>query len=50
MTVTSGEMNVLLPAETKWKTFGKGETFIVEKDKNFKVKFDSQVAYICVYK
>lgn len=50
MTVTSGVMNVLLPGETEWKSFSKGETFIVEKDKKFKVKFDTQVAYICLYK
>jgi hypothetical protein len=50
MTVTSGEMNVLLPEETEWKTFDKGDTFVVEKNKKFRVKFDTQVAYICVYK
>lgn len=50
MTVTSGTMNVLLPGETAWKSFAKGETFIVEKDKKFKVKMDTQVAYICLYK
>jgi len=50
MTVTSGIMNVLLPGETEWKSFGKGETFIVDKDVKFKVKMDAQVAYICLYK
>lgn len=50
MTVTSGNMNVLLPGATTWKNFAKGETFIVEKDKKFKVKMDAQVAYICLYK
>ena len=50
MTVTSGIMNVLLPGETEWKSFGKGETFIVEKDKKFNVKMKGQVAYICLYK
>ena len=50
MTVTSGVMNVLLPGETEWKSFEKGGTFIVEKDKKFKVKMDTQVAYICLYK
>jgi len=50
MTVTSGIMNVLLPGETEWKSFGKGETFIVDKDVKFKVKMDTQVAYICLYK
>lgn len=50
MTVTSGVMQVLLPGETEWKAFGKGETFIVEKDKKFNVKMDEQVAYHCLYK
>ncbi len=50
MTVTSGTMNVLLPGKTEWKSFGKGETFIVDKDKKFNVKMDAQVAYICFYK
>jgi len=50
MTVTSGIMQVLLPEEKEWKSFGKGETFIVEKNKKFNVKMNSQVAYICLYK
>jgi uncharacterized protein YaiE (UPF0345 family) len=29
---------------------GKGETFIVEKDKKFKVKAQEQTAYLCIYK
>jgi len=50
MTVTSGAMNVLLPGETEWKSFGKGETFIVDKDQKFQVKMEEQTAYICLYK
>lgn len=49
MTVTSGALDVQLPGETSWKTFGKGETFRVEKDVRFKVKANSQVAYHCLY-
>ena len=49
MTVTSGLLGVLLPGETDWKTFGKGETFRLEKDVRFKVKANGQVAYYCLY-
>ncbi|WP_068471615.1 pyrimidine/purine nucleoside phosphorylase [Saccharicrinis aurantiacus] len=49
MTVTSGTLLVQLPGETEWKTFNKGETFIVEKDVKFKVKAEMQVAYHCLY-
>lgn len=50
MTVTSGKLIVLLPGETEWKTFGRHETFIVDKDQSFKVKVEEETSYICVYK
>ncbi len=50
MTVTSGEMKVLLPGETEWKIFSEYETFIVAKDTKFKVVVDDQTSYKCVYK
>lgn len=50
MTVTSGELVVQLPAETDWKSYKPFETFIVDKDKKFKVKVSEQTAYKCVYK
>ncbi len=50
MTVTSGKMEVLLPAETEWKSFSKGDAFFVGKDKKFKVKSLEPVAYLCIYK
>ncbi|MCW0484228.1 pyrimidine/purine nucleoside phosphorylase [Gaoshiqia sediminis] len=49
MTVTSGLLDVMLPGETNWKTYSKGETFRVEKDVRFKVKANGQVAYYCLY-
>ena len=49
MTVTSGVLEVLLPGESEWKPFSKGETFRVEKDVSFKVKAIGQVAYYCLY-
>lgn len=50
MTVTAGEMTVQLPGETEWKTYKPFETFIVEKDKSFKVKTTGDTSYRCLYK
>jgi len=50
MTVTSGMLTVLLPGESDWKEYKEGETFIVEKDKSFKVKVKEPTAYRCLYK
>lgn len=49
MTVTSGEMKVLLDGETEWKVYGQFETFRVEKDSKFKVILEDQCSYKCVY-
>lgn len=49
MTVTSGEMKVLLPGETEWRVFGEFETFVVPKDTKFKVKVTDQTSYRCIY-
>ena len=46
----SGALTVLLPDQTEWKTYGKGETFIVDKDKKFKLIVKEQTAYHCLYK
>lgn len=50
MTVVSGKMTVQLPGEGAWKEFKPFETFIVEKDKKFKVKIEETTAYKCLYK
>lgn len=49
MTVTSGEMDVQQPNETKWKTYKAFETFIVAKDVKFKVKVSTDTSYRCLY-
>ncbi len=49
MTITSGVLEVLLPGESEWKSYSKGETFVVQKDVRFKVKANGQVAYYCLY-
>ena len=50
MTVTSGKLKVKMPGETKWKTYGPTETFIVEKGIKFQVKAEGDTSYICLYK
>lgn len=50
MTVTSGVMAVQLPGEEEWKEYKAFETFIVDKDKTFKVKVAGDTSYRCLYK
>lgn len=50
LTVTSGEMTVLLPHNMKWKTYIPFETFVVDKNVKFKVKIKNDTSYICLYK
>jgi len=49
MTVTSGELNILLPNETTWKLYSANETFIVEANLKFKVKVAVESSYLCIY-
>ena len=50
MTVISGELIVLLPGETEWKSYRPFETFVVDKDQKFNVRVKDETAYKCVYK
>ncbi len=50
MTIISGEMAVLLPSETQWKSFHPFDTFIVLKNTRFKIKVTSDTSYLCLYK
>ena len=49
MTITGGTLEVLLPGETGWTTYGKGGIFEVAKNVKFKVKAAAPVAYHCQY-
>jgi uncharacterized protein YaiE (UPF0345 family) len=49
MTVTSGELIIMLPGSSTWKTFKTMETFVVEKDVKFKVKVTTDASYFCLY-
>ncbi len=50
MTVVSGEMTVLLPGETEWKTYKEFDTFMVPKDTKFQLKIEGDAAYRCLYR
>jgi uncharacterized protein YaiE (UPF0345 family) len=50
MTVISGELLVMQPGETEWKSYKPFDTFIVVKDVTFKVKATSVSAYLCLYR
>ena len=49
MTVTSGELMIMFPGSSAWKTFKTMETFMVAKDVKFKVKVTSDASYFCLY-
>ncbi len=50
MTVIEGELIVLLPNETEWKSYKSSETFEIEANSFFKVKSVGQTSYLCQYK
>lgn len=50
MTIVSGKLMAMLPDENEWKVYKKFESFVVPKDTTFKVKVDSDVSYLCLYK
>jgi uncharacterized protein YaiE (UPF0345 family) len=50
MTVTSGQLLVMQPGETAWKSYKQFETFIVAKDVTFKVKAENDTTYLCLYR
>ena len=50
MTVIEGELIVLLPKETEWKSFVSGEIFEVKANSSFKVKSIGQTSYLCQYR
>jgi uncharacterized protein YaiE (UPF0345 family) len=50
MTITSGELKVMQPGESEWKSYKQFETFVVEKGVTFKVKADSDTTYLCLYR
>ena len=50
MHVVEGELIALLPNQTEWKSFKAGTSFEVEANSSFKVKAETQTAYLCQYR
>lgn len=49
MSVISGVLTVLLPGSQEWRSFAKGETFVVPANAKFQLKVPEQTAYFCRY-
>jgi len=49
MEMLHGEMDVLLPGESEWKTFTTGQSFEVPANSKFKLKVKTVVDYCCSY-
>lgn len=49
MTVVSGALTVKLPESSEWQTFNQGDSFIVEANKKFQLKVETETAYLCTY-
>ena len=49
MEMLAGEMAVLLPGESEWRTYKCGEKFDVPANARFKLKVNTVVDYCCSY-
>ena len=49
MEMLGGEMDVLLPGETEWKTVTEGDSFDVPANSVFKLKVPALADYCCSY-
>ncbi|MBP2000545.1 uncharacterized protein YaiE (UPF0345 family) [Paenibacillus shirakamiensis] len=50
MTIQSGELTVLLPDETEWKTIQGAGEFVVPANRKFKLEVSKVTDYVCSYK
>lgn len=49
MTVLAGSLSVYLAEYDEWEDFGKGSSFDVPGKSSFKVKAETDTAYLCEY-
>ncbi len=49
MEIIEGDLDVLLPGSTAWKTFGPGQAFEVPAESKFSLKVKSVTDYCCSY-
>ncbi len=51
MTIISGKMKVMLPDDTDWTVYSPFETFIVGKNRKFKIQVkEEDCSYLCLYR
>ncbi|MBE9583720.1 pyrimidine/purine nucleoside phosphorylase [Mucilaginibacter sp. JRF] len=51
MIVLEGTLHALLPGDSEtWLAYTNGQSFEIEANKQFKVKADQQVSYLCKYR
>jgi len=49
MTVVSGELVVMLPGQSAWKSFAAGQSFVVTANAKFQLRVAGDAAYLCTY-
>jgi purine/pyrimidine-nucleoside phosphorylase len=49
MEILAGEMAVLLPGQTEWRTYTDGDSFQVPANSRFKLQVKTVVDYCCSY-
>lgn len=49
MEIMAGDMTVLLPGETEWRTISGGQSFEVAANASFKLQVKTPVDYCCSY-
>ncbi len=49
MEILAGEMTVLLPGESEWRTYKTGDSFQVPAESRFKLKVATVADYCCSY-
>lgn len=49
VTVCDGEIMVKADGESEWKTYKKGETFVIPAHTSFKMKTTGISTYYCIY-
>ncbi len=50
MEIIEGKLRVLLPGETEWRFYSKGDKFEVSAGCSFQVKAADPVSYLCKYR
>lgn len=50
MSVIAGKLIVKLPGESDWKEFGPGSIFTVAAGEKFRLKVETDTAYLCLYR